>query len=149
VCTQLFWNPWQEFVNTFEFYRRRGGYLVQTTDSREKLCSKNFVSWTINWSMRGLSYSVWCLCFFPNKPESTHQSGNIPVCIREVRNSILGPETVLTKFCGDFPESLQEKFLDSTSNSMLGGSMFATAWRALRLRMEETPSKYGGKLRIY
>jgi hypothetical protein len=27
---------------------------------------------------------------------------------------------------------------------MLGGSLLATAWRVLRLRMEETPSRYGG-----
>jgi hypothetical protein len=34
-------------------------------------------------------------------------------------------------------------------NAMLGGSIFTTAWRVLRLRMEETPSSYGGQLRIY
>jgi hypothetical protein len=33
--------------------------------------------------------------------------------------------------------------------SMLGGPLITTAWRVLRLRMEETPSRYGGKLRIY
>jgi hypothetical protein len=33
--------------------------------------------------------------------------------------------------------------------SMLGGSLVATAWRVLRLQMEETPSRYGGKQRIY
>jgi hypothetical protein len=32
---------------------------------------------------------------------------------------------------------------------MLGGSLVTTAWRVLRLRMEETPSSYGGKLQIY
>jgi hypothetical protein len=32
---------------------------------------------------------------------------------------------------------------------MLGGSLVTTAWRVLRLRMEETPSSYEGKLRIY
>jgi hypothetical protein len=32
---------------------------------------------------------------------------------------------------------------------MLGGSLVTTAWRVLRLRMEEAPSSYGGKLRIY
>jgi hypothetical protein len=32
---------------------------------------------------------------------------------------------------------------------MLGGSLFTTAWRALRLQMEETPSRYGGQLRMY
>jgi hypothetical protein len=28
--------------------------------------------------------------------------------------------------------------------SMLGGPLVTTAWRVLRLRMEETPSRYGG-----
>jgi hypothetical protein len=28
--------------------------------------------------------------------------------------------------------------------SMLGGSLVTTAWRVLRLRMEGTPSRYGG-----
>jgi hypothetical protein len=27
---------------------------------------------------------------------------------------------------------------------MLGGSLVTTAWRVLRLQMEETPSRYGG-----
>jgi hypothetical protein len=31
---------------------------------------------------------------------------------------------------------------------MLGGSLVTTAWRVLRLRMEETPSSFGGKLQI-
>jgi hypothetical protein len=33
--------------------------------------------------------------------------------------------------------------------AMLGGSHVTTAWRVLRLRMEETPSRFGGKLRTY
>jgi hypothetical protein len=33
--------------------------------------------------------------------------------------------------------------------TMLGGSLVTTAWRVLRLRIEETPSSFGGKLRIY
>jgi hypothetical protein len=33
--------------------------------------------------------------------------------------------------------------------SMLCGSLVTTAWRVLRLRMEEAPSTYGGWLRIY
>jgi hypothetical protein len=33
--------------------------------------------------------------------------------------------------------------------SMLGGSLVTTAWRVLRLRMEEMASRYGGYLRIY
>jgi hypothetical protein len=28
--------------------------------------------------------------------------------------------------------------------TMLGGSLVTTAWRVLRLRVEETPSTYGG-----
>jgi hypothetical protein len=32
---------------------------------------------------------------------------------------------------------------------IIGKSLVTTAWRILRLRMEETPSKYGEKLRIY
>jgi hypothetical protein len=32
---------------------------------------------------------------------------------------------------------------------MLGGSFVTTAWRVLRLRMEETAYRYGGYLRIY
>jgi hypothetical protein len=32
---------------------------------------------------------------------------------------------------------------------MLGGSLVTMAWRVLRLRMEETPSSFGGKLQIY
>jgi hypothetical protein len=32
--------------------------------------------------------------------------------------------------------------------AMLGGSLVTTAWRVLRLRMEETPSSFGGYLRI-
>jgi hypothetical protein len=32
---------------------------------------------------------------------------------------------------------------------LLGGLFVTTAWRVLRLRMEETASKYGGYLRIY
>jgi hypothetical protein len=32
---------------------------------------------------------------------------------------------------------------------MLGGSLVTTAWRILRLQMEETPSSFGGKLQIY
>jgi hypothetical protein len=82
--------------------------------------------------------------FLPNKPESNHQFGSIPVCIREVPNSIFGPETVFNKFDGDFLQPLQEKCLYSTSNSMLGGSMVTAAWRVLGLRIEETASRYGG-----
>jgi hypothetical protein len=33
--------------------------------------------------------------------------------------------------------------------SMLGGSLATTAWRVLKLRMEETASRYEGQLRIY
>jgi hypothetical protein len=33
--------------------------------------------------------------------------------------------------------------------TMLGGSLVTTSWRVLRLRLEETPSSFGGKLRIY
>jgi hypothetical protein len=33
--------------------------------------------------------------------------------------------------------------------AILGGSLVNTAWRVLRLRMDETPSSYGGQLRIY
>jgi hypothetical protein len=32
---------------------------------------------------------------------------------------------------------------------IIGRAIVTTAWRVLRLRMEETPSSYGGKLRIY
>jgi hypothetical protein len=32
--------------------------------------------------------------------------------------------------------------------SMLGGSLVTTAWRVLRLRMEEKASRYGGQVRI-
>jgi hypothetical protein len=32
---------------------------------------------------------------------------------------------------------------------MLGGSLVTTAWRVLRLRMEETPYSFGVQLRIY
>jgi hypothetical protein len=32
---------------------------------------------------------------------------------------------------------------------MLGGSLVTTVWHVFRLRMEETPSSYGGQLRIY
>jgi hypothetical protein len=39
--------------------------------------------------------------------------------------------------------------LISYDAAMLGGSLVTTAWRVLRLQMEETPSSYGGKLRIY
>jgi hypothetical protein len=40
-------------------------------------------------------------------------------------------------------------FLDSIhrpvfKRTMLGGSLVTTAWRVLRLRMEGTPSRYGG-----
>jgi hypothetical protein len=31
-----------------------------------------------------------------------------------------------------------------SSSPMLGGSLFTTAWRVFRLRMEETPSSFGG-----
>jgi hypothetical protein len=34
-------------------------------------------------------------------------------------------------------------------NAMLGGSLVTTAWRVLRLRMEETPPSFAGQLRIY
>jgi hypothetical protein len=40
-------------------------------------------------------------------------------------------------------------FLLSDFNSILGESLVTTAWRVLRLRMEETPSRCGGYLRIY
>jgi hypothetical protein len=43
---------------------------------------------------------------------------------------------VLVRICGNV-------------QSMLGGSLVTTAWRVLRLRMEETPFSFGGKLRIY
>jgi hypothetical protein len=32
---------------------------------------------------------------------------------------------------------------------MLGRSLVTTAWRVLRLRMEDTPYSFGGQLRIY
>jgi hypothetical protein len=35
-------------------------------------------------------------------------------------------------------------FLNNESRPMLGGSLVTTAWRVLRLRMEGTPSRYGG-----
>jgi hypothetical protein len=34
-------------------------------------------------------------------------------------------------------------------HSMLGGSLVTTTWHILRLRIEETPSRFGGRLRIY
>jgi hypothetical protein len=34
--------------------------------------------------------------------------------------------------------------VSNISGSMLGGSLVTTAWRVLRLRMEGTPSRYGG-----
>jgi hypothetical protein len=37
-----------------------------------------------------------------------------------------------------------ETFLDTAYSPMLGGSLVTTAWRVLRLRMEGTPSRYGG-----
>jgi hypothetical protein len=37
----------------------------------------------------------------------------------------------------------------SIQSTMLGGSLVTTAWRVLRVRMEETPSSFGGQLRIY
>jgi hypothetical protein len=37
----------------------------------------------------------------------------------------------------------------SSCLAMLDWSLVTTAWRVLRLRMEKTPSNYGGKLRIY
>jgi hypothetical protein len=40
-------------------------------------------------------------------------------------------------------------FAAFTVRSMLGESLVTTAWRVLWLRMEETPSSYGGQLRIY
>jgi hypothetical protein len=36
-----------------------------------------------------------------------------------------------------------------TLRAMLSGSLVTTAWRILRLWMEETPSSFGGQLRIY
>jgi hypothetical protein len=33
--------------------------------------------------------------------------------------------------------------------SMFGGSLVTTVWHVLRLWMEETPSRYGRKLRMY
>jgi hypothetical protein len=33
--------------------------------------------------------------------------------------------------------------------AMLGGSLVIMAWRVVRLRMEETPSSFGGQLRVY
>jgi hypothetical protein len=43
-----------------------------------------------------------------------------------------------------------ENHLLSNSDSMFGGSLVTTAWRALRLRMEEeTAPRYGGQLQIY
>jgi hypothetical protein len=45
--------------------------------------------------------------------------------------------------------TMQELYLFVSVTAMLGGSLVTTAWRVLRLRMEETPSSYGGKLRIY
>jgi hypothetical protein len=38
----------------------------------------------------------------------------------------------------------KNKIRNLISNSMLGGSLVTTAWRVLRLRMEETPSSFGG-----
>jgi hypothetical protein len=40
-------------------------------------------------------------------------------------------------------------FSDSSVKAMLNGSVVTTAWRVLRLRMEEEASRYGGELRIY
>jgi hypothetical protein len=37
----------------------------------------------------------------------------------------------------------------SRKEAMSGGSLVTTAWRVLRLQMEETPSSFGGQLRIY
>jgi hypothetical protein len=38
---------------------------------------------------------------------------------------------------------------DRDPDPMLGGSFVTTAWHVLRLWMEETPSSFGGQLRIY
>jgi hypothetical protein len=35
-------------------------------------------------------------------------------------------------------------FIHKRFVSMLGGSLFTTAWRVFRLAMEETPSNFGG-----
>jgi hypothetical protein len=41
------------------------------------------------------------------------------------------------------------EFILCLTATMLGGSLVTMAWRVLRLRMEETPYSYGGKLQIY
>jgi hypothetical protein len=38
---------------------------------------------------------------------------------------------------------------NSCTVAMLSESLVTTAWRVLRLRMEEKASRYGGQLRIY
>jgi hypothetical protein len=39
---------------------------------------------------------------------------------------------------------LVSKHTGRATNPMLGGSLVTMAWRILRLRMEETPSNFGG-----
>jgi hypothetical protein len=36
--------------------------------------------------------------------------------------------------------------IPARTHTMLGGSLVTTAWSVLRLRMEETPSRYGWKV---
>jgi hypothetical protein len=55
------------------------------------------------------------------------------LCIRDVSGSNSSP---VIDCCNRF-------------SSMLGWSLVTTAWHVLRLRMEETPSRYGGWLQIY
>jgi hypothetical protein len=40
--------------------------------------------------------------------------------------------------------SIGKKYLQKVSMSMLSGFLVTTAWRVLRLRMEEMASRYGG-----
>jgi hypothetical protein len=56
---------------------------------------------------------------------------------------------VLTRVakCIDVDAGILENVLYQVT--MLGGSFVTTAWRVLRLRMEETHSSFGGKLRKY
>jgi hypothetical protein len=44
---------------------------------------------------------------------------------------------------------LVDKTIIARAVIMLSGSLVTTAWRVLRLRMEEKASRYGGQLQIY
>jgi hypothetical protein len=86
--------------------------------------------WNLTKRVNNQSTITWALGTF--KPfKSAGSDGIVPAILQQ------GAEHTVPHLCRIFRACMAYE-------TMLGGSLVTTAWRVLRLRMEETPSSFGG-----